>query len=1324
MPDPISPLFERLEQCLLSDRRVLRKRLHGLRRRAAAGQAIERGLGEAEQAIARSEARLQQRLAVLPVPDYPPELPVSDKRATIAAAIAAHPVVIVAGETGSGKTTQLPKICLELGRGVAGMIGHTQPRRIAARSVASRIAEELHSELGQLVGYKVRFTERASERSLIRLMTDGILLAEIQSDPYLERYDTLIIDEAHERSLNIDFLLGYLRELLPKRPDLKLIITSATINTARFAEFFGGAPVVEVSGRGYPVEVVYRPLLDEEGGGEVDPQQALLDAVDELGRLNPLGDILIFFAGERDIREAAEALGKHRMRDTEVVPLYSRLSAAEQDRVFRSHSGRRIVLATNVAETSLTVPGIRFVIDTGLARISRYSHRTKVQRLPIEAISQASANQRAGRCGRLAAGVCIRLYGEEDFHARPAFTDPEIRRTNLASVILQMATMGLGEIEDFPFIDPPDRRYIQDGLRLLHELGALDEQHRLTPTGRKLARLPLDPRLGRMLLAAAELGSLQELLIIVSGLSVQDPRDRPQEAQQAADQAHARFRHDRSDFLAWLNLWHYYHEQARHLSHNKLRKLCKKEFLSWLRMREWHDIHGQLLAQARELGLDPGKPLHPEREEGDKLHYRLASSYEAIHQALLSGLLGHIALRDEKVQSQPTKEKKGQKRPRRPAISYLGARNLRLTIHPSSGQARRGPKWLMAAELVETRQLFAREVAAIEPEWVEALAGHLLKRHYLEPHWEKRRAQVVAFEQITLYGLILIPRRKVNYGPIDPPLARELFIRHALVEGEYHSRAPFFAHNRALLDELALVEAKARRRDQLIDEQALFDFYDQRLPAEIISGRHFERWLKTQDPKLLYFRREDLLQGDGVAANAFPDQLTVQGITLPLHYHFEPGDADDGVTVQLPLAVLGQLSPEPFEWLVPGLLEEKLIALIKSLPKAVRRNYVPATNFAEAALSALRDEGRIGQGSLLAALARQLHRISGVAVPEDAWQIEALPTHLQMQFRVFDEAGKVLAEGRDLSALQAQMRGEVRASLRSAAAQPQQRHPLEREGLDEWQPDELPDEVTVPRHGMTVSAWPAFCDEGESVALRLFESAEAAQAAHYHGLVRLFMLGQRDKLKYLRKNLPQIQATCLHYLPLGKCEALKDEILLAAARRALALDEQTLPRQRSDWASQVAEARERLLEQGFALADELAQVMAAHARLRKQLKGRLQPNWLSSLQDIQQQLEHLVWPGFVAATPAPWLPHLPRYLAALEKRLEKLPTDPMRDQRLLREMQSLWQGFWDRYPPDELPRAAHHPLRWQLEELRVSLFAQELGTLDKVSVARLQKQWK
>ncbi len=1291
-------LFAALDDCMLVDRRPLRKRLIGLQRRNKEGKPIDRGLAEVSRAIESSQQRLAVRRSALPVPTYPEELPVSARRAAIAAAIEEHQVVVVAGETGSGKTTQLPKICLDLGRGAAGLVGHTQPRRIAARSVATRIAEELNTELGQAVGYKVRFTERAGENSFIKLMTDGILLAEIQSDPLLERYDTIIIDEAHERSLNIDFLLGYLRQLLPKRPDLKLIITSATINTESFATFFNGAPVIEVSGRTYPVEVRYRPLLDEEKKKEADPIRGILDAVDEVGRLDPLGDILVFLSGERDIRETAEALGKHRMRDTEVIPLFSRLSAADQDKVFKPHRGRRIVLATNVAETSLTVPGIRFVIDTGLARISRYSHRTKVQRLPIEPVSQASANQRAGRCGRVSAGVCIRLYSEEDFLARPEFTDPEIRRTNLASVILQMMLLGLGDIEHFAFLDAPDKRYITDGFHLLHELGAVDEHHRITADGRALARLPVDPRIGRMLLAAAREGSLHEVLIIASALTIQDPRERPLEAQQAADEKHRRFHHEKSDFLAYLNLWNYYHEQARHLSNSKLRKHCRDEFLSYLRMREWHDIHGQLLAQLREMELKPNEA---------------EASYEAIHRALLAGLLGNIAVKDEREQKGPPKKRK-------PLVEYLGARNIKLAIFPGSSLAKRAPKWIMAAELVETTRLFARDVAAIDPDWLEGLARHLVKRTYLEPHWEKRPAQVSAFEQVTLYGLLIVPRRRVNYGPIDPVLSRELFIRHALVEGEYRTEAPFFAHNRELLEEVALLEAKSRRRDILVDEETLFAFYDKRLPENIYSGKSFEKWRRQaerEQPRLLYLDRESLMQHEaaGITGNLFPEQFLYQGLPLPLEYHFEPGHPADGVTVKLPLAMLGQIKPGPFEWLVPGLLKEKLIAMIKALPKAQRRNFVPAVNFAEAALEAMVP----GKGSLREVFSLQLQRITGIRLAPESWAMENLPPHLVMNFRIVDEQGKVLDEGRDLLQLQKQMAGEVRESLQTTPGTP-----WEREGLTAWEVGELPEAVEVEQHGLKLKAFPALADEGESVALRLFESLEAAEGAHRKGVARLFALDNRVKIKYLQKNLPEIKTLCLHYVSLGKCEELTASIIAAAVDAALFTD-RTLPRTEPQYQALAQEARTRLVETANRIATLVGETLASYHRIQKQLKGSVQPQWLNSLADIREQLQRLLMPGFVARTPAEWLEHLPRYLQAVERRLEKLRGDPPRDRLLMLEMQPLWQRYWARCEDVEnCPGSELLRFRWLLEELRVSLFAQELKTIETVSVPRLEKLWK
>ncbi len=1268
----------------------LRKRLAGLQRRARAGKPVDRGLREMAEAIRHSRDRRARREAQKPPIKYPEQLPVSARRAEIAEAIARHQVVVIAGETGSGKTTQLPKVCLELGRGAAGLIGHTQPRRIAARSVATRIAEELKTEPGGLVGYKVRFTDHTGPDSRIKLMTDGILLAEVQSDHLLTQYDTLIIDEAHERSLNIDFLLGYLKQLLPKRPDLKLIITSATINTESFSRFFDDAPVLEVSGRTYPVEVRYRPLLEEdEEGRDRDLPEAIIDAVDELTREDPLGDILIFLPGERQIRETAEVLRKHKMRETEVLPLYSRLSVAEQDRIFRGHRGRRIVLATNVAETSLTVPGIRFVIDPGQARISRYSHRTKVQRLPIEAISQASANQRSGRCGRVSAGVCIRLYAEQDYAARPRFTDPELLRTNLASVILQMAALGLGEVEAFPFLDAPDRRYVTDGYRLLHELGAVDKRNRLTEIGRKLARLPVDPRIGRMLLAADREGSLNEVLTIASALAVQDPRERPLDAQQAADTAHARFHDERSDFLSLLKLWDYYHEQSRHLSRSKLRKQCRKEFLSYLRLREWHDIHGQLLAQVKELGLRVSD------EEAD---------YGAIHRALLTGLLGNIAVKTEK-------------------HDYLGARNIKLAVFPGSGLFKKPPKWLVAAELVETSRLYARTVAKIDAAWIEPLARHLVKRHYSEPHWAKRPAQVSAYERVTLYGLPVVMKRPVNYGPIDPVLSRELFIRHALVEGEYRSQAPFFAHNRALIAEVEALEARSRRRDILVDEQVLYEFFDKRLPEGIYSGKHFESWRKKAErgePRLLYLSREVLMQHEAasVKSESFPESIRWQGMELPLSYHFEPGEADDGVTLRVPLGALPALQAARFEWLVPGLLEEKLIALIKSLPKSLRRNFVPAVNFAEAALRVLSacDQPLTGE------LGRQLHRMTGVEVPAEAWNIAALPPHLLMNFRVVDEQGKTVAQGRELEVLQAKLARRVRASLSEAPVTS-----LERDTLKIWDFGELPEHVELQQQGVTLRAWPALTVEKAAVALRIFDSRERADWHMQRGLRKLLLLQLTDKVKYLRKNIPSLQQMCLYYAGLGSCEQLREDIIEAAVARVLAENNMEQARDPGAFDRLLEQLRDELVTAANELAATVADVLQRYHAIDRALKGKLAPDMLYSAADIREQLERLVHEGFVTDTPTAWMPHLPRYLQGIEKRLEKLAQSPERDVRLMRTMRHLWDAYFDWRQAAE-PWQGDEPnalrFRWLLEELRVSLFAQELKTIESVSVKRLERLWK
>ncbi len=1302
---------------MLGDRRAFRRRLAGMRRRQKQGQPFDRGLAVLSGDIEQSQRRLEGRRAALPQPTYPEELPVSAKRAEIAEAIAKHQVVVIAGETGSGKTTQIPKICLELGRGVDGFIGHTQPRRIAARSVAARIAQELNTPLGEAVGFKIRFTDRSSPRSHIRLMTDGILLAEIQSDPLLEQYDTLIIDEAHERSLNIDFLLGYLRQLLPKRPDLKLIITSATINTEAFSKFFGDAPVIEVSGRTYPVEVRYRPVLGEdEDERDRDQPQAIVEAVEELTRENPLGDILVFLPGEREIRETAEVLRKHKLRvtapghpcprgvpavlaTTEIIPLFSRLSAAEQDRVFQNHRGRRIVLATNVAETSLTVPGIRFVIDTGYARISRYSHRTKVQRLPIEPIARASANQRAGRCGRVAAGICVRLYSEEDFLGRPEFTDPEIQRTNLASVILQMANLRLGEVDAFPFVDPPDRRYINDGYRLLHELHAVDEARRLSDIGRRLVRLPVDPRIGRMLLAAGGEGAVEEVLIIASALSIQDPRERPQEAQQKADELHRRFADEKSDFLAFVNLWRYYHEQARHLSNSKLRKLCHAEFLSYVRLREWHEVHSQLSALAHELGLR---------------HNSEPADFGAVHRALLTGLLSHIGSKIE----EPESKGGGKEKKRRRFVEYQGARGIKLAIFPGSSLAKATPKWLVAAELVETSRLFARTVAAIDPVWLEALAGHLLSRSYSEPHWQKRSAQVGAFEQVSLFGLVIVPRRRVNYGPIDPVESRRLFIRHALVEGDYHSKAPFFTHNRQLLDEIEQLEAKSRRRDVLVDEQVLLEFYDQRIPEGIYSGAGFEKWRHQAErayPQLLFLTREALMRhgAGGVTAAQFPDTLGVVGAELRLQYHFEPGHPADGVTLQVPLPLLGLLQPARFEWVVPGLLEEKLIALIKSLPKAWRRNFVPAVNFARAALEVMNPSPR----PLIETFSEQLLRMTGVAVPAEAWVLEALPTHLSMNFRVVDERGRPIVEGRDLEALKAELGGKVRETVAE-----QTTAGIERAGIRQWDFSGLPDEVVTEVRGLTLRGYPALVDQGESAAIRLFESPEAARREHRLGLRRLFLLQVADKLKYLRRHLPDLQTLCLLFAPRGSCEALREDILTAAVERVFLTGEP--PRDQAEFEARLAAGRQDLVARATAITATVRQVLEADRELRRLLKGNLAPQALNAAAEVQRQVDRLVYPGFVSATPAEWLSRLPVYLTAARLRLEKMPRNP-RDRQLGLEVAALEKKIRERC--DALrqqgsvdPEWEH--LRWLVEELRVSLFAQELGTVEAVSVQRLERR--
>ncbi len=1272
---------------MLADQGPLRKRLRTLQRRARQGRAVDSALQALGDDVARSCAERRRRQQSLPVPRYPHALPVVERREEIGAAIAAHQVVIVCGETGSGKTTQLPKICLALGRGAAGMIGHTQPRRIAARSLAARIAEELGTGVGDAVGYKVRFQDRVGRDSFVKVMTDGILLAETQENPDLNQYDTLIIDEAHERSLNIDFLLGYLKRLLPRRPDLKVIITSATIDPERFSRHFDDAPVIQVSGRTYPVEIRYR----ERDAGDLDSReadlpQAVVDAVDELARAGS-GDVLVFLPGEREIRESAERLRKHHPPHTEILPLYARLSADQQNRVFQGHGGRRIVLATNVAETSLTVPGIRYVVDSGLARISRYSYRTKVQRLPVEAVSQASADQRAGRCGRVAAGICIRLYGEQDYRGRARYTEPEIRRTNLAAVILQMLALGLGDIERFPFIDPPDSRYVRDGFKLLHELGAVDGRQRLTDIGRQLARLPVDPRLGRMVLAAREERCLHEALIIVSALAVQDPRERPLDQQQAADEKHRLFSDPRSDFLAYLKLWESYHEQQRHLSQNKLRKWCREHFLSFMRLRDWHDTHRQLKELAAAMAMRPDQT---------------EAGYDAVHRALLAGLLGNVAFKTDNRE-------------------YTGARNLKLSIFPGSALGKKGPKWIMAAELLETGRRYAHTVAAIEPQWVERLAGDLVKRNYFEPHWEKRPARVAAFEKVTLYGLVLAARRKVNYGSIDPVLSRELFIRGALVRGEYQTRAAFFAHNRALVREIETLEAKSRRRDLLVDEELLYRFYDERIPQGICSGAAFERWRREAEalhPGLLELTRDFLMQhgADGITEARFPDHLEIAGLRLALSYHFDPGSERDGVAAIIPLAAVNQLQAEPFEWLVPGLLQEKVIALIKSLPKGLRRHFVPAPQFADACIQALNRHDQ----PLLDAVGGQLTRMTGVEIPAGSWRPEQLPVHLFMRFVVTDSAGRELAAGRDLGALQAQLGERAQRSFRARSWEG-----LERGQVESWDFGPLPEVVEAERDGMTVRGYPALVDAGDGAALRVLDAPDAAREAHRVGVLRLFRRQAARAIKDVARHLPGIDRMCLHYAALGRCDDLKrdlvDAIVWAAFYPQGGDGEVRTPEAFADRARQ---AQARLGETANAICGWVASALAEYHEAARQLKGSVPPQWLAAVGDARGQLDALVYPGFVTHTSPRWLRHLPRYVQAVNIRLKKLDRNPVRDRQNMLAVAPLWQRYAERAAADAGRSEKLEEYRWMLEEYRVSLFAQELRTAYTVSPKRLDALWR
>jgi len=1298
---------------MAQDHYRLQRRLGELEKLARANKPYEQALEKWQQQLLASQTKVARRKQLIPANISFPNLPVCEKREEIAEIIANNQVVVLAGETGSGKTTQIPKICLTLGRGTRGLIGHTQPRRIAANTVATRIAEELHTKLGEKVGYQVRFSDQSSEQTLIKVMTDGILLAEIQNDPYLNKYDTLIIDEAHERSLNIDFLLGYLKQVLVRRPDLKLIITSATIDLQKFSEHFDGAPIIEVSGRTYPVDVWYRPLFesltkDEDGDdSEQDIYGAMVDAVHEIelhektGSGARGGDILIFLSGEREIREAAEALRKAQFAHMEVVPFYARLSLAEQQRVFTPHTGRRIVLATNVAETSITVPGIRYVIDPGFARISRYSYRTKVQRLPIEPVSQASANQRKGRCGRVAEGICIRLFSEEDFNNRPAFTDAEILRTNLAAVILQMLQLKMGDIHKFPFIDAPDHRLISDGYKLLEELQAVNSKNQLTPVGAQLSKLPLDPRLARMLLAAQQQSCVRELLIIASALSVQDPRDRPVEKQQAADQSHRRFWAEYSDFSGFVNLWDYFETQRQELSQNQLRKLCKKEFLNYLRLREWRDIHHQLCVAAKDLGFKSNSE---------------PANYESVHKALLSGLLGNLGFNHEERE-------------------YLGARNRKFTIFPGSSLIKKTPKWIMAAELIETSKLFAHTVAKIEPEWALDAAEHLVKRQYFEPHYNSHTGQVMAYEKVSLYGLTLIEKRSVIYSHIDPLICREVFIRAAFVEGLYaeHPKRKnlqrkgevedFFAHQQALLKELDDLEAKSRRRDILADEQVIFEFYNELIPEQIINLAGFESWRKKaeqENPKVLHISRETLMRHGAldITHAQFPNELEWRGMVFPLTYHFEPNHPDDGVSIHVPMSLLHQIPELRLEWLVPGMLRDKCINLIKSLPKSLRKHFVPVPDVVDKALAAMVPDNK----ALIGALGVQLKRQTGIDVGVDAWLETQVDNYYRFNIKVVDDKGKVIASGRDVSPLREKYRAQVQQNIQSAATN------IERDNITQWDFDTLPQAIQLQRNGIGIRAYPALADKTSSVALQVLDNPQQALELTQRGLARLMYLQLSQPVKYLQKELLKGQDIALTLAGIGSRDQVADDIILAAIKQLALPDQSHLPRTKSEFDSLVDAIRDKLVAAAQEIFSHFLVGLKLLVDVKKNIKQHKNALALAfALSDIQEQLQQLFYAGLVYKTPDEWLRQYPRYLRGIQMRLEKAVLNPQKDKLTLLEIQPHWQRLQEYIAKEGAFVMTQHlaliEYRWWIEELRVSLFAQTLKTQIPISPKRLDKQW-
>ncbi len=1322
-----------LQACMLADRYTLRRKMQEVCVLQKAGDEksqskAQRLMNEIAQKLHTSQKKFQQRLMALPKPEYPLELPVSGRKDEISAAIMKNQVVIVCGETGSGKTTQLPKICLELGRGVSGLIGHTQPRRIAARSVASRIAQELNSPLGEVVGYKVRFNDKLSESSYVKLMTDGILLAETQGDKFLNAYDTIIIDEAHERSLNIDFLLGYLKQLLPKRPDLKIIVTSATIDADRFSKHFNGAPVIEVSGRTYPVEIRYRPLgaagfraremaeaenaqfdLEdetifgiarkaktearwlEEDDEEEAIEEAILDAADDLLRQGD-GDILVFLPGEREIRDVTEHLRKYqgrsaKLKHIEVLPLFARLSIEDQQKIFKSHSSRRIVLATNVAETSLTVPGIKYVIDAGLARVNRYSTRAKVEQLQIEKISQAAAKQRAGRCGRVSNGICVRLYSEQDFNGRPEFTEPEILRSSLAAVILRMAALRLGDVTEFPFIEAPSSRLIADGYLLLQELGAVDARRQITETGLQLAKLPLDPRVGRMILAAKREHCLREILIIASVLSIQDPRERPMDKREAADNAHAKFAGEGSDFMSYLKLWDFFDSALKTKKSNKdLLNQCHSNFLSFLRLKEWRELHGQLLDIVSEMEF--------------KLNEKEAN-FEQIHKALLAGLLGNIGFKDGESES------------------YAGARGIRFFVAPGSTLKKLRPKWVIAAELVDTSKLYARCVAKIEPDWIEPLARGLTESHYSDPRWDRKMGMVNAWERVSLYGLTIIPKRRVHYGPIDPKESREIFIREALANGEFDTRAAFFTANERLIAEVEELEHKARRQDVLVDEHQLFTFYDSKIPADIYNAASFEKWREEAEktnPKLLYLTRDDLMRhgADAITAVQFPEKIMLDGVEVTLKYRFEPGHVLDGVTATIPLALLNQLNPVQTEWLVPGMLREKLTYLIKALPKTFRRVCVPVPEFVTGFL----EKNKVGEGAIKPTLAAYIQHETTLKISAEDWTDE-IPAHLLMNFSVIDDAGRELAMGRDWNALKKQLGSAAQLTFRNASPD------IEKTGLKQWDFGDLPQTLSFERDGLKVTGYPALEDDIDTVSVKLFDTEREAEQSHRKGVCRLMRFELKEQMKQLEKSLPNFNQYALVLRNVMSPDDLRDDMITAIADRAF-IGEDDLPRTNADFMKLKQRARTRLPAVTEAVARQ-AQAIATEYQLLTQKQGQMAATVNRLKRDLEQQISLLVYKGCFSQTPWEYLQNIPRYLKALRLRIEKHPANPERDGKNAGSVGLIWQKWQDKI---NALNQAHLDIpqqlldfRWLIEELRVSLFAQELKTPFPVSIKRLEKIW-